>query len=127
MLQLTRGSTNQLSAIFPSVPHITRFDLAPDLACTLLGDAEEHLGAMSVPYVLAIHEEYLKTCLMLLAEDGRCQPPGEFVAASKLHGLVEVATGGRFHTRNFAIYETLREMRNCLIHTGGLTNERVVA
>lgn len=126
LLRLTEGSQHQLSQIFPSVEHISRFDLAPARARSLLDDAEAHLGAMSVPYVLAIHEEYLKTCLTLLLDAGRCTPRDLRAKAWELHGKVEDATGGKFNEYNLIIYDTLREMRNCLIHIGGEADSRLM-
>lgn len=65
-LQLTDGSAHLLPEIFPRVPHIRRFNLETSQARLLLLDAEVHLAAMAVPYMLAIHEDFANTCLKLL-------------------------------------------------------------
>jgi hypothetical protein len=49
LLKLTDGSRHLLPDIFPSVPHIRRFNLSTEQAIELLDAADEHLGAMSVP------------------------------------------------------------------------------
>jgi hypothetical protein len=51
-LQLTRGSDRPLKEIFPSVPHIDRFNLKTDAASDLRSDAEAHLSAMAILYIL---------------------------------------------------------------------------
>jgi hypothetical protein len=55
-LQLTQGSVRLLPEIFPAVPHIGRFNLTSEAATALLASADSHLSAMSVPYVLSLHE-----------------------------------------------------------------------
>lgn len=70
MLRLTDGSDRLLPEIFPKVAHIGRFNLTTDAAREILTAGDVHLGAMAVPYALAIHEDFLKTCLGLLQRGG---------------------------------------------------------
>jgi hypothetical protein len=58
-LKLTEGSDLLLPEVFPNVQHIRRFNLQSSLAIEILGAGESHLGAMAVPYVLAIHEDFV--------------------------------------------------------------------
>jgi len=82
-LEHSVGSSRRPSEIFPTIPHIRRFDLRPSAAQDILRGAEQHLGAMAVPQALAIHEALVLDCLKLLgagsANAGRCtasSPPG---------------------------------------------------
>jgi hypothetical protein len=63
LLQLNRGSDRLLPEVYPNVPHIRRFNLTAEAASDILAEADVHLGAMSIAYVLALHEDSLKTCL----------------------------------------------------------------
>jgi hypothetical protein len=126
LLKLTDGSEHLLPDIFPSVPHIRRFNLSTDQARGLLNAADEHLGAMSVPYVLAIHEDYLRTCLTLLAQDCKCSPKAAGAQAWALHGKVATAAGTAFSHDSIVQFDTLREMRNCMIHAGGQADTRLL-
>src|SRR6266571_6922255 len=69
-LQLTAGSTSLLPQIFPAIPHIRHFNLQTETARQLLLDADSHLGAVAVPYALAVHEDYVMSCLSLLKSIG---------------------------------------------------------
>ncbi len=112
-LQLTEGSDLLLPQIYPQVPHIKRFNLLSSHARTLLRDAEEHLGAMAVPYVLAIHQDFVEGSLRLLGHADR-------VSASNMHReLASVAqvTGG--FGPPLSSYHAARILRNAVIHSGG--------
>jgi hypothetical protein len=129
LLQLTAGSERLLPEVFPRVAHIGRFNLTTEEARAILNAADTHLGAMSVPYSLALHEDYLKTCLDLLTRGGCCTPRQAERAKSKLvhqHHGIEAATGGSFHLDSLAQIDTLRLMRNCIIHDGGRASTALV-
>ncbi len=85
MLQLTEGSDRLLPEIFPQIPHIGRLNLTTEAARDILIDGDVYLGAMAVPYALAIHEDYLKTCLTLLQRGGirLTKPPGDLKLANQ--------------------------------------------
>lgn len=85
MLQLTEGSDRLLPEIFPSIPHIGRLSLTSEAAREILVEGDIHLGAMAVPYALAIHEDYLRTCLTLLQRGGisLSKSPGDFKLVSQ--------------------------------------------
>ena len=57
LLQLTHGSRHLLPEVFPQVPHIGRFNLRTEVARQILDAADTHLGAMSIPYALALHDD----------------------------------------------------------------------
>ncbi len=127
MLQLTEGSERLLPEVFPRVPHIGRFNLTSEAARRILDAADTHLGAMSVPYALSIHEDYLKTCLGLL-ERGKRLPAGtaEKTKFYQQHRQVSWGTGGAFSAESLMQLETLRLMRNCTIHEGGRASQALV-
>ena len=127
LLQLTEGSDRLLPEVYPRVPHIGRFNLTSEAARTILQAADTHLGAMSVPYALSIHEDHVRTCLGLLEQAGRC-PAGtsDKLKLYALHAEFQRATAGRFGAESLAQLDTLRLMRNCTIHSGGRASQPLV-
>jgi hypothetical protein len=127
MLQLTKGSDRLLPEIFPHIPHIGRLNLTTQAAQDILTAGDIHLGAMTVPYVLAIHEDYLKTCLTLLQRGSirLTKPPGDLKLADQ-HEEIERATGKSFTATSLQQLHTLRLMRNCTIHSGGRVNGTLI-
>lgn len=128
LLKLTEGSRHLLPEVFPHVDHIGRFNLTTDEAAAILASADRHLGAMSVPYALALHEDYLKTCLDLLFRAGLCTK--STVSNTKLaaqHSKIAEFTGGSFNAHRLAQLDTIRIMRNCMIHDGGRANSALVS
>jgi hypothetical protein len=120
MLRLNAGSKHMIEEIFPQVPHIVRFSMTPDVACGILRDAESHLGGMAVPYALAIHEDFLRTCLDLLLRAGRCtsrntRRPG----LKEIHARIEQATGQTFDATAIAQFQMMRCLRNAIVHANG--------
>src|SRR4051794_22548503 len=127
LLQLTEGSARLLPEVYPRVPHIGRFNLTSEAARGILDAADVHLGAMSVPYALAIHEDFLKICLGLLEHAGRVNPgTANNVKLANQHETIEQATGGKFGADSFAQLDVLRRMRNCTIHAGGRASSSLV-
>jgi hypothetical protein len=127
MLQLTEGSNRLLPEIFPEIPHIRRFNLKTQAARDILTEADTHLGAMAVPYALAIHEDYLKSCLTLLQRGGvsLTRRPDDFKLAGQ-HEEIQRATGRSFTSASLQQLHTLRLMRNCTIHSGGRADGALV-
>lgn len=128
MLQLTKSSDRLLPEIFPDIQHIRRFNLTTTAARDILAAGDVHLGAMAVPYALAIHEDYLKTCLLLLLRRGGVRltkPPDDFKLVSQ-HEEIERATGQSFNAASLQQLHTLRRMRNCTIHEGGRANPALI-
>ncbi|MGC4943220.1 hypothetical protein [Kribbella sp. DT2] len=125
LLQLTDGSDTLLPEVFPRVPHIRRFNLRTQAAKEILQAADTYLGAMSVPYALALHEDFLKSCTSLLARDGQIAAPSRPVLA-QLHDLIETATGATFKPNSIIQIDTLRLMRNCTIHSGSRASQALV-
>ncbi|MEV4814919.1 hypothetical protein [Micromonospora tulbaghiae] len=127
VLHLTQGSEMQLSDIFPAVPHIKRFNLRTDRAQQFLSEAEEHLCAMAVPYILAIHEDLLVTMLRMLARDGHLTVRRvDDTKSHNMHSTFESITGHILPTGSVRQFHLLRFMRNCLIHAAGAANQALV-
>ncbi|TQJ54654.1 hypothetical protein [Streptomyces sp. SLBN-115] len=126
-LQLTDGSERLLPEIFPRVPHIGRFNLSSSSARGILDSAESHLAAMSIPYVLAVHEDYLKTCIKLLERAG-VSNAGTANGAKlyNAHGIIERDTGGSFSPLSIHQINSIRLMRNCLVHAGSRVGPELV-
>ncbi|MFE6678590.1 hypothetical protein [Streptomyces sp. NPDC057729] len=126
-LRLTDGSTRLLPEIFPAVPHIRRMNLTTANARSLLSQAERHLGAMAVPYALAIHEDYVKTCFGLLLKDGQIGTAEIRGAdASSMHRLFEQKVGKQLPGDSIEQYHLIRRMRNAVIHAGGKPKQGLV-
>lgn len=127
LLQLSNGSSRLLPEMYPQVPHIGRFNLTSDAARTILDAADSHLGAMGVPYALALHEDYMKTCLLLLERAQLCPPrTAERTKLFAQHARVASAAGGTFNADSIAQLNTLRMMRNCLIHEGSRADPKLI-
>ena len=123
MLQLTEGTDRLLPEIFPKIPHIGRLNLKIEAARKVLAAGDIHLGAMAVPYVLGIHEDYLRTCLTLLerAKISLAKPADDLTLVNQ-HEEIQSATGQSFRPTSLQQLHTLRLMRNCAVHSGGRVN-----
>ncbi|MGQ4597007.1 hypothetical protein [Nocardia sp. R6R-6] len=125
LLKLTEGSNRLLPEVFPAVDHIQRFNLKSHDARRILLSADPHLGKMAVPYVMALHEDYMRTCVELLADNGKCARglvKGNLV---DLHPAFETVTGRTFDTDMMSYITVLRLMRNAVIHNGSVVNQNL--
>jgi hypothetical protein len=126
-LQLTKGSSRTLAEIFPSLQHVGRFDMRSDKAAALLGDAELEMCTMGMAHAIALHEDFVKTCLEMLI------PSGKF-SKTKLantrtvnaHEYFAEASGHTFDVDALALFHVTRLTRNCHIHAGGLVDTTLV-
>ena len=116
----TDGSTILLPAIFPAIDHVRRFNLTSQAARDVLVRADVHLGTMAIPYALAIHEDFLRSCLHMLGKNAD-QP-----RSGALHATLTRFDPIGFDADPLAQYHVVREMRNAVIHNGGSTNQRVI-
>jgi hypothetical protein len=126
-LQLTTGSTARLSQIFPSVPHIARFDLQVGQAAKVLEGAESYLAALCVPFVFSAHENLIKHCMLHLASESGLLSPTKFKNAdmSSMHDLLaELSDGRTFTPANLSLFDALRCMRNVVVHSNGIISEQ---
>lgn len=122
-LGLTAGSELRLSQIFPQVAHIERFDLKTDRAQAILDHAEEHLSVMAIPYVLALHEDYMLHCNSMLVNAGKMSRSVlRGLTAKSMHEKFAARCGRAFSSESLELFHLLRAMRNSHIHQGGLAN-----
>ncbi|MDQ3030388.1 MAG: hypothetical protein M3R09_10270 [Actinomycetota bacterium] len=129
LLQLTHGSRHLLPEVFPQVPHIGRFNLRTEVARQIRDAADTHLGAMSIPYALAIHDDFLHECIALLDTAGKCTAKDMEQSARSLahkHPLIQRCTDGAFNADSLGQLTTIRMMRNCMVHAGGRADQRLI-
>jgi hypothetical protein len=116
-----------LSTIFPEIGEVTRFNLSIKQAQSILNNSGTHVARMALPYLLSLHEDYIKACLDLLVKEGLVTAKkSESTSPSKAHAIIEAATGESFPSSSLVQFHVLREMRNCLTHRGGLVDERLI-
>ncbi|RBO87864.1 hypothetical protein [Nocardia puris] len=119
LLKLTEGSDRLLPEVFPAVDHIHRFNLKSDQARQILHGADTHLGKMAVPYVLSLHEDFMRTCVGMLADNGLCAKALAKRNLSDLHTDFESVTSHVYDTDMMSYMTVLGHMRNAVIHNGG--------
>ncbi|OCL36843.1 hypothetical protein BCR15_12950 [Tessaracoccus lapidicaptus] len=119
-LNLTEGSTRTLAEIFPTVEHIDRFNLRSDTARELLAQAEAELCTMGMSYAIALHEDFVKTCLSWLLPLGLVTRSQVREAKTfNIHEKIETASGVSMDIDSLQLFHLTRLMRNCHIHAGG--------
>jgi len=123
LLKLTEGSDRLLPEVFPAVEHIHRFNLKSDQARAILLGADAHLGKMAVPYVLSLHEDYMRTSLEMLANNGVCPRTLARDNLIKLHSSFENVTYCSFPPDTMSYIAVLRLMRNAVMHNGSLVSQ----
>ncbi|PZF61924.1 hypothetical protein DEJ33_15480 [Curtobacterium sp. MCPF17_047] len=127
LLQLNRGSDRLLPEVYPNVPHIRRFNLTAEAASDILAEADVHLGAMSIAYVLALHEDSLKTCLGMAADAGLVsRRRARETPSAGQHEALQQACGSRIDGLPLEQLAVLRRMRNAVIHDGGRVDQGLV-
>ncbi|MET3808896.1 hypothetical protein ABIB25_005928 [Nakamurella sp. UYEF19] len=130
-LQLTAGSDRTISEIFPLVKHIPRFSLKTDRAQELLSDAEAHLSAMAIPYIISIHESLFDTFEDMLIASGALPPRdkrfGSPVWVVKKHweNLPQPNTP-TLDQPSWQVFTLLNELRHDLIHRAGVIGQKTV-
>lgn len=122
-LQLTEGSSSLLPEIFPAVPHIRRFNLKTGSARQLLLDADSHLGAVAVPYALAVHEDFVMSALSIMRSSGvTLNNGGKPVKSHNMHSVFFLSANIPEPASATSLFNLLRCMRNSQIHAGGVVS-----
>ena len=126
-LQLSQGSTETLSEMFPLLGHVARFDMRSDRASQLMEDAEAEMSTMGMTYAIALHEDFVKSCLAMLIPAGRFSKSKlRSTTTVNAHENLETASGHRFDRDALALFHLTRVTRNYHIHAGGLVDKRLV-
>ncbi|MFH5230222.1 hypothetical protein [Antrihabitans spumae] len=135
-LQLTSASRQLLPQIFPGVAHIEYFQLRTDVAKEILSETGQHLGAVALPYALALHEDFVTTVVDSVVSFGyqrRAMGNGPVthnrVSAWNMHEAVEMTLDSTVAptapSTYLELFHLLREMRNSHIHSGGRASVRL--
>jgi hypothetical protein len=127
-LELTEGSQLTLSAMFPKVEHIGRFDLKTETARQVLNDSESLLGGMAVLYAFGLHEDLMRDMLSLLADDQHISPADvKDIKSFEIHSKFSALTQTTFQSELLEIFHIVRQIRNARIHNGGKVKAHLVA
>lgn len=126
-LSLTDGAERTLGEIFPAIEHIQRFNFRTNEARAILNAAEADLCTMGMTYAIALHEDFVKSCLWLLV-------PHKLISAKKInnattsnvHEVFEKAARSLLHADSLALFHLTRLIRNCHIHAGGEVSNALV-
>ena len=127
-LKLTEGSDRMLPEIFPAVSHIERFNLRPHAAAEVLDAAGPHLATVTVPYALAVHEDFVKQCIEWIQTMWGIPLPANAsggVNASNMHSVLVSMVGGTLAPSpsvDLELFHLYRLIRNCHMHSGGRVN-----
>ncbi|MCI2958395.1 hypothetical protein MN032_11890 [Agromyces atrinae] len=122
-LSLAEGSTLLISEMYPTVPHIKRFQVRPDRARKLLDGSESHLARISIPYAMSVHEDYVNGVRDDLVSSGISLITGtQHWNAENMHRII-FATMVAALPAELDTFDLLRRIRNCLIHQGGVVDQ----
>jgi hypothetical protein len=92
-----------------------------------MGDAEAEMSTMGMTYAVALHEDFVKTCLAMLIPIGRFSKSKlRNTTTVNAHENLAVASGHTFDGDALALFHLTRITRNCHIHAGGLVDKRLV-
>lgn len=112
-----------LSVSFPHVPHVNRMNLRPADARVLLDRSEGDLGVMGVSYAIAMHEDFVKTCLSWLLPLGKISNTKlNNATTANVHELLGSSSGRQVRAASLKLFHLTRFMRNCHIHSGGVAS-----
>lgn len=127
-LALTEGSSVVLSEMFPQVDHVQRFNLRVEQAREVLDDAENLLGVLAIPQVLALHEDLMKG-MADLALSAASTPSGNAgnLKAFNVHERFMEVTQLQLDFESLEVFHWIRVARNTHIHDGGLASSSLVS
>ncbi len=122
-LALSSGSKNLLSSMYPSVPHIERFQYRPERAQKELAASEEHLARIAIPYALSVHEDFVSEVKKDFEESNIALAfNGRRWNAETMHSILFESMHANPNI-DLTEFDLLRRIRNSLIHSGGAVNE----
>lgn len=117
-LALTDGSQHTLGEIFPAVEHIRRFNLRSDVARQYLTAADDHLAAMAITYVLAVHEDFVVSMNEFAKNSGMTVKRSRDLRASNMHLALFTALASQPNAEAVECFHLLRLVRNSIVHAG---------
>jgi len=120
------GSGATLGELFPGVEHIERFNLRSEPARTLLCQADHHIASVAIPYALATHEEFVVQMNELLKSEGvTLITQGKPIKAWNMHEVLFASCSFALPSEWMQIFHVLRELRNAIIHGGGVVTSQL--
>jgi hypothetical protein len=126
-LVLSHGSTRTLREIYPSIEHIGRMNLRSEEASRLLLSSETELCVMGLSQSIAVHEDFVKTCLSWLVPIGRVSVTKLAGASTNnVHETLGDAAGRRVDPTTLKLFHLTRLVRNCYIHSDGVVSDGLV-
>ncbi|WP_242089659.1 hypothetical protein [Curtobacterium sp. DN_7.5] len=125
-LSSSDNQSQPLAELFPSVPHIKRFNLRSDDARRYLDDADFHIASVAVPYALATHEDFVMDTLGELRSSGfTLITHGKPVKAWNMHTVLFETCGATEPLQLIQLFHVLREVRNSITHAGGEVSDNL--
>lgn len=125
-LSLATGSNIRISEMFPEIPHISRLSVKSDRAQIILENAEQLLGELSVPHVLALHEDLIIGMLEFVENSDATKPKkSKSTNPSRMHEDFELLTNHSFESEPLELFHILRLMRNASIHNNGISTQKL--
>lgn len=122
-LILTEGSKLLLSDIFPNVEYIQRFNLTTESARQILDNADNLLGILAVPQILALQEDLLSGMIDLLEQYDTGGRKVKSRQMFSIHEEFEKFTGILFTPEHLYLFHFIRLARNTHIHSAGKCNK----
>lgn len=116
-----------LPELRPDVPDVQRMNQPIADVRALWGRASPTIARTAIPYILSVYGVFLADAVGLLHEVGldadQHEPDDTYV--SKLHDRLAAATGVELPTRDLALYEVIRVVRNRLVHQAGTPGSKL--
>lgn len=128
LLTANAGSLAYLPEIYPAVDGIGRLHLRADRASSLLRGAEPQLSTMAIPYIWATYEVLIESSIDILVVAGKRRPTRGELRRGMMgrHDYLGLVTGAPFVSDDLALIDLVRNIRNCIVHEGGLINAGVL-
>lgn len=114
-----------LSASFDTIKGIERFNLTGTRALAIMEGAENHLVYMAIPYVIAIHEAFIRDVVRLLKSKNHpavadiSKDAISDLKPVELDAIIAKAYHPNVETEYVTLFNIARQMRNRIIHGAG--------
>lgn len=116
-----------LASAFPSLPHVQRMNQSVGNVRRLLADADFTISQIAIPYIFSVYGVFLADAVGLLQgmgieEDGH-EPDDTHLPV--LHERFENATEKLLPTRELALFDLIRTVRNRIAHQAGTPGSKL--